>query len=406
MLRGQVIIVGAGHAGGTVACALHAAGFQGRIVVLGAERHPPYERPPLSKELLAGSLPVEKTYLKPIEWYGSAGIDLRMTTEVVAINRASRRAELSTGQWVPYDILVLATGARPRRLPLAEAVDDRIFYLRSIADSLALRARLMPGRRLAVVGAGLIGLEVASTAKKAGCHVTVLEAASRPLARVVPPDIGDYIASLHRRNGVDLRFNCGVVAIDPSPGGCLIHTTDNGSIEVDAVAVGIGVMPNQELAEQAGIVVDDGIVVDEFGETSDPAIYAVGDVTRHFNSKLGRAVRLESWQNAQNQAIAVAKVIAGGDEPYAEVPWLWTDQHGINVQVAGAPSEWTGVAYRGDATSDSFLVFQLLDKSVVGAIAVNAARDMRFARMLINSGKPIDSSVLADSSIKLPDLCR
>lgn len=406
MSHDQVVIVGAGHAGGMVGCTLHAAGFRGPIVVLGAEQHPPYERPPLSKELLAGSLPVEKTYLKPAEWYASAGINLRLTTEVAAINRASRRVELSTGQLVPYDILVLATGARPRRLPLAASLDERIFYLRDIADSLALRAQLMPGRRLAVVGAGLIGLEVASTAKKAGCDVTVLEAASRPLSRVVPSDIGDYIASLHRRNGVDLRFNCGVVAIGPSSRGCMIYTTDNSSFEVDAVAVGIGVTPNQELAAQAGIDVDDGIVVDQFGRTSDPAIYAVGDVTRHFNPKLGRALRLESWQNAQNQAIAIANIIAGGDKPYAEVPWVWTDQHGINVQVAGAPSKWNEVAYRGDANSDSFLMFQLLDKSVVGSIAINAARDMRFARMLINSGKPTDIGALTDSSIRLQELCR
>jgi NADPH-dependent 2,4-dienoyl-CoA reductase/sulfur reductase-like enzyme len=317
-----------------------------------------------------------------------------------------RNVELSNGESLTYDSLVLATGARPRQLPFGSDVNQRIFYLRDIDEALSLRAQLISSRRLAVIGAGLIGLEVASTATKMGCQVVVLEAASRPLCRIVPPDIGDYIATLHRRNGVELNFDCEVIAVEPTSNGVLVCTTEGHDIEADAVVVAIGVEPNEELAVRAGLDVNNGILVDEFGRTSDPAVYAIGDVARHFNPKLQRAVRLETWQNAQNQAVAVAKVIAGGVEPYVSVPWLWTDQHGINVQVAGAPSEWTGVAYRGNPGSDSFLMFQLLDHSVVGSISINAQREMRFARMLIESGNSIDDGALTNSNIKLQELCR
>jgi len=402
----NIVIVGAGHAGGCAAGTLRTAGFRGRIIMVGAEEFPPYERPPLSKELLAGAIPVEKTYLHAPEWYAETGIELRLLTEVLHIDRSSQRLQLSTGEALPYDAMLLTIGARPRTLTIADCNDRRIFYVRDIKDALALRDQLKPGVRLAVIGAGFIGLEIAATARKRGCTVTVLELAAQPLARVAPPQIGEYVAELHRRNGVDLQLNCSVDGISTAGQCCAIHTADGRTIDADIIAVGIGAAPNTALGANAGLTIDDGIVVDEFGRTSDPCIFAAGDVTKHFNPLLGRAIRLEAWQNAQNQAIAVAKVMAGGRDAFAEVPWLWTDQHGMNMQIAGTPTEWDQLVYRGEPSNGSFTVFQLMHKRLVGTISVNSARDMRFARMLIAGGKPVDAGALANSKTKLQDLCQ
>jgi 3-phenylpropionate/trans-cinnamate dioxygenase ferredoxin reductase subunit len=376
------------------------------VTLFGVESFPPYERPPLSKQLLAGALPVEKTYLRPPGWYAEASIDLRLNTEVLHLDRTSQRLRLSTGETVPYDALLLATGARPRKLPSVRANSQRVYYLRDINDALSLRDKFKSGTRLAIVGAGFIGLEVAATARQGGCTVVVLELASQPLARGVPPEIGAFVADLHRRQGVDLRLNCPVDGIEDTRQCCAIHTGDGSTIEVDIVVVGIGVSPNVSLGKSAGLAVDDGIVVDEFGRTSDPSIFAAGDVTKHFNPLLGRAVRLEAWQNAQNQAIAVAKIMAGGSDAYSEVPWLWTDQYEMNLQVAGMPVHWDQIIYRGDPQTGRFTAFQLADGVLVGALTANSARDMRFARTLIARGKPVERSALADAKINLQELCR
>lgn len=400
----NIVIVGAGHAGGCAAAALRASGFAGRITLIGHETHPPYERPPLSKDLLAGAMSVEKTYLCALDWYADANVDLRLGTDVHSIDRAQGRVVLSDGS-LPYDLLLLTMGARARRAAFVNAPHPSIFYLRDIANSLALRQRLVPGARLAVIGAGFIGMEIAATARKAGCDVTVLELAPQPLGRVTPPEIGTYVADLHRRNGVKLQFGCSVDAVDASDDECNIYTGGT-RIAADAIAVGIGAIPNIELAKEAGLVADDGIVVDEFGRTSDPNVFAAGDVTKHFNPLLGRAIRLEAWQNAQNQAAAVAGVIAGGSKPFAEVPWLWTDQYDMNMQVAGAPLQWDRLVYRGVPGAKNFMALQLLKNRLVGVVCVNAARDMRFARMLIASGKDVDVDLLTDEKYKMQDLCR
>jgi 3-phenylpropionate/trans-cinnamate dioxygenase ferredoxin reductase component len=401
----HVVIVGAGHAGGCAAGALRSSGFAGKVTLIGAEPFPPYERPPLSKELLLGTIPSENTYLRARHWYAKSNIDLRVMTEVTAIDRSMQRIELSNGGTIPYDALILTLGARPRVLPFADR-QPHIFYLRDIGDALALRERLQTGVRVLIIGAGFIGLEVATAARKAGCDVMVIEAASQPLARVAPAEIGAYVAELHRRNGVDLQLNCSLAAVDSSKPSCFAHTTDGRLIEADLIVIGVGAVPNVELAEAAGLAADDGIVVDQFGKTSDPSIFAAGDVTKHFNPLLDRAVRLEAWQNAQSQASAVANVVAGGAEPYAEIPWLWTNQFDVNIQLAGAPIEWDEIVYRGEPTSRSFMVFQLLDHKLVGSIGVNAGRDMRFARVLMAAGRTIQGELLADRKTTLQDLCR
>jgi NADPH-dependent 2,4-dienoyl-CoA reductase/sulfur reductase-like enzyme len=401
----HVVILGAGHAGGRAAEALRQAGHKGRVTLLGAERHPPYERPPLSKELLAGAIPHDKTYLHPASWYADQGIELKLGAKAVGIDRKAQRIALEAGDDVAYDALMLTTGARARRLPLPGGDGKRVFYLRDIDDTLALRERLTEGTRLAVIGAGFIGLEVAATARKRGVAVTILELAPQPLARVAAPEIGEFLATLHRGKGVDLRTGVKVTAIEDTGTGLRI-LTDGEPVLADYAAIGIGAQPNTELAQAAGIEVKDGILVDAFGRSSDAAIFAAGDVTRHLNPLLGRHIRLEAWQNAQNQGIAVAKAIAGGDTAFAEVPWFWTDQYEVNLQMAGAPDRWDRVIWRGEPTDPAFTVFQLLDGKVVAAVTVNNMRDMRFARMLIQSGKIVDPALLADKTAKLQDLVR
>jgi 3-phenylpropionate/trans-cinnamate dioxygenase ferredoxin reductase component len=402
----HIVIVGAGHAGGRAAEALRAAGHTGRVTLVGSEKHPPYERPPLSKELLAGAIEHAKTYLNPEAFYTEKDIGLRLGKTVGAIDRKGQRIELHDGDTIPYDALLLTTGARARRLPLPGADGERVFYLRDIDDSLALRARLTEGTRLAVIGAGFIGLEVAATARKRGAQVTVLELAPHPLARVAAPEIGQYLAALHRAKGVNLQTGVKVTAIEDTGKELRILLDGGTPVIADYAAIGIGAQPNVELAEAAGIETRDGVIVDQFGRSSDPAVFAAGDVTRHLNPLLGRHVRLEAWQNAQNQGIAIAKIIAGGAQAFTEVPWFWTDQYETNLQMAGAPDKWDRVIFRGEPTDPGFTLFQLLDGRVVAAVTVNNARDMRFGRMLIQNGKIVDPALLADKTTKLQDLVR
>ena len=402
----HILIVGAGHAGGRAAEALRAAGHDGPITLVGSERHPPYERPPLSKELLAGAVAVERTYLRPQAWYDEARIDLRLGADAVELDPKAQRVTLADGTQLPYDALLLTTGARARRLPIPGGEGPRVFYLRDIADSLALRERLAPDVRLAVIGAGFIGLEVAATACKRGAKVTVLEFAPQALGRVAPPEIAAYVERLHRSHGVDIRTGLAVTAIEDTGQDVILHIKGGERFVADYVAIGVGAVPNTELAEAAGLAVEDGIRVDEFGRTRDSAIFAAGDVTRHFNPLVGRAIRLEAWQNAQNQAIAVAKVMAGGREPFAEVPWFWTDQFDMNMQMAGAPGPSEQLVWRGEPTERAFTVFHLADGKPVIVTTVNNTRDMRFGRMLIARGQKVDPALLADKSVKLQDLCR
>jgi len=385
---------------------LRAAGHKGPVTLLGIEPHPPYERPPLSKELLQGAVPTEKTYLRPAAWYAEHEVDLRLGAEAVEIDRAAGRVRLADGESVAYDSLLLTTGARPRLLRIPGGEGPRVFYLRDIADSLRLRERLVPDVRFAVIGAGFIGLEVAATAKKRGAAVTVLELAPQVLARVTPPEIADYVGDLHRRNGVVLRTGVAVTAIEESGDHLVIVLKDGERIEADYAAVGIGAVPNIELAQAAGILCEDGVQVDQFGHSSDDRIFAAGDVTRHFNPLVGRYIRLEAWQNAQNQGIAVAKVMAGGTQPFAEVPWFWTDQFDMNLQMAGAPERWDELVFRGEPAERSFTAFHLAGDKVVAVTTVNAIRDMRFGRMLIERGRVVDRALLADKSVKLQDLTK
>jgi NADPH-dependent 2,4-dienoyl-CoA reductase/sulfur reductase-like enzyme len=399
----RIVIVGAGQAGGRAAETLRAAGFQGSVVLVGEETLPPYERPPLSKDVLAGKAAPETTFLRPAESYAELGVELRLGVRVHAINPKSRQVQLGDASALPYDRLLLATGARARRLAIAGADSPEIHHVRDMADSLRLRTALSPDARVLIIGAGFIGLEVAATARVAGCAVTVLESAPHPLARVAPPEIGAFFTELHRAQGVDLRMGSSVTAIEPGRPS-LAYTNAGEAIEADIIVIGVGALPNTELAEEAGLDVADGIVTDSFCRTSDPAIFAAGDATRHLNPLLGRHIRLEAWQNAQNQAIAAARTMAGQPTEHAEIPWFWTDQYDVNMQFAGAPLSWDQIVWRGPPAAKRSSAFLLREGVAVGGICINNGREMRPIRQLIAAARATDPAALADPAVKLVEL--
>ena len=393
-----IVVVGAGHAGGRAVEALRAAGHDGPLTLIGSELHPPYERPPLSKEWLQpdSGEPLAPALLHPGDWYVGQRIELMAGRTVRAIERDRHQVVLDDGATVRYDRLLLTTGARARRLAVPGADNPHTFYLRDVDDAKAIETRLRPGQRLVVIGAGLIGLEIAAAAIRRRMSVTVLEYGQRPLARIEPPEIGQFFATLHRREGVELRTGIAVEALDAGPDGVFVVSSTGERYAADTVVAGIGSTPNTELAEHAGLKVEDGILVDAWGRTSDPSIYAAGDATRHFNPLLGRPVRLETWHNAQSQPVAVARAMLGDERPYAEVPWFWTDQFGFNVQMAGMPEEGDEAVTRGQPFTAGFIRFWLRNGTPVGAVALNNGRDMRFARQLIAAQCTVDAAALAD----------
>ena len=400
------VIVGAGQAGGRAAEAMRACGFAGRIVLIGEEPHVPYERPPLSKQVLLGEAEPSSTHLLPAESYAEQRIELRLGARVVAIDRGVARVELGDGSAEPYNKLLLTTGSRVRRPPLPGIELGGVHALRGIEDSLAIRDALVRDARIVIVGGGYIGLEVAAAARVRECRVTVIEMLDSLLARVMTPDMGAYFARLHRDRGVVLCLGTGVAAFEGAEKVERVRLADGSILTADAVIVAVGIDPDTELAQAAGLEIGDGIVVDAFGRTSDPKIFAAGDVTEHPNPFLGRRVRLESWQNAQNQAIAAAQAMCGDSEPYAEIPWFWSDQYDINLQMLGLPDAESESVRRGELGSPAFTVFYLSEDRVIAATAINSAPDIAVARRLIERKRRIDPKRLADPDTALRALLR
>ncbi len=402
--RPTFVVIGAGQAGGRAAEAMRAAGFAGRIVVVGAENHVPYERPPLSKRVLTGEDGPETTHLHDAAFYRENAIELRLGTRATAIDCAAKRVDLSDGDALAYDKLLIATGAAVRRLAVPGSELEGIHYLRTIEDSLAIRARLGADAGVVIVGGGYIGLEVAAAARSRGCRVTVLEMEDVPMSRVVAPEIGRFFADVHRERGVDVRTGVTVGGFEGSGRVERVVCRDGTVFLADVVAAGIGIIPDTALAEAAGLAVDDGIVVDAYGQTSDTSVFAAGDVANHPTPPAGRRVRLESWQNAQNQAIAVARAMCGTRAPYAEVPWVWSDQYDLNLQMVGVPERWDRLVFRGEVAQRAFSVFYLNEGAVVAANAVNAPRDVRYARKMIEEGSRVEPAALADRDVPLRTL--
>ncbi|RQU81048.1 pyridine nucleotide-disulfide oxidoreductase [Burkholderia cenocepacia] len=396
------VIVGAGHAARRTAEALRERDAAARIVMIGAERELPYDRPALSKDALLTDGGEQRAFIRDAAWYDAQRIELRLGTRVDAIERDARRVRLDDGASLPYGKLVLATGSRVRTF--GGAIDEgvAVHYVRTVDDARALRAQLAPGRRMAVLGGGFIGLEVAAAARQLGCDVTVIDPAARLLQRALPEVVGAYARRLHDARGVNFQMATLPRAIRRAPGGGAIVETDRGDVPADIVVVGIGVVPNVELAQAAGLDVDNGIRVDAGCRTADPAIFAAGEVTMHFNPLLGRHVRIESWQVAENQPVVAAANLLGADERYAELPWLWSDQYDCNLQMLGLFGSERTIVVRGDPASGPFTVFGLGDDGkIVAVAAANLGRDIGASRRLIAAGAVPDPVKLADPAVNL-----
>ena len=403
--RQTFVIAGAGQAGGEIAAELRKQGFAGRVVIIGEEPHIPYKRPPLSKAYFAGQAKLESLYVLPRASLDKVNIEFVGNTRVEKIDRNSKTVSLSNGEGLAYDKLALTIGGRARPLNLPGANRPNVHLLRTITDVDAIRARQAPGKRMVVIGGGFIGLEVAASGRKVGLEVTVLEGLPRVLARVTVPEVSAFFERIHREAGVDLRTGVQVTALEGEPDVTHVVLDGGERIPADFVVIGVGLIPNTELAQQTGLDVDNGIVVDEHTRTSDPDIHAAGDCTNHPNAFLGRRVRLESVQNAMEQARAAARNMLGQDEPYRAVPWFWSDQYELKLQMAGLSAGFDQMVLRGDPkTQRSFAVFYLHEGHLIAADTVGRPQDFMFAKKLVASRTRLDPAQLADESVALKTL--
>lgn len=401
-------IVGAGHAGGRAAQELRACGWRGRIVLIGAEPHPPYERPPLSKGVLTGERSAAQCRLRDAQAWAADRIE-RIVATVERIEPHAREVRVSGGHVFGYDALLLATGGRARRLAIPGAALDGVFALRTLDDAAALGARLVPDARIVLIGGGFIGLEVAASARQRGCRVTVLDAAPRLLGRAVPATIATRVHALHDARGVAIRLNRTPVAIERTAGGALAVVLDDGdTLIADTVVAGIGIEPADELARDAGLAVERGIVVNAQLETSARGIYAAGDVAVFPSALSGQPVRQETWHGAETQAHVAARNMLGAGEPYRDTPWFWSDQYDAQLQVAGEPALGTRSVARvlGDDAEIHFHFdarARLVAASGFGR-AAGFVKDMRVARMLVERGADVTPAAVADVDVKLKSL--
>ncbi|HEY3483072.1 MAG TPA: FAD-dependent oxidoreductase [Streptomyces sp.] len=407
MAQPTYLIAGASLAGAKAAEALRGHGFDGRIVLVGQEPERPYERPPLSKGYLQGKQEREKIYVHPPRWYADHDVDLRTGTAVTGIDPERRTAAVSGGEVISYDKLLLTTGASPRRLPVPGAGLEGVLYLRSVQDCERVKQTLTTASRVAFIGGGWIGLEVAAAAREAGVEVIVLEADPLPLGRVLGPQIAPVFADLHRDHGVDLRVNAQAGAILGKQGKAAgVRLADGTVIEADAVVVGIGATPNTALAAGAGLKVENGVVVNGSLRTSHPDIYAAGDVANAFHPLLGKHIRVEHWANALHQPETAARSMLGQPASYDRVPYFFTDQYDLGMEYAGytEPGGYDGVVVRGDLGRREFIAFWLGDGHVLAGMNVNIWDVNDAIQSLVRSGRPVDRAALADPGTPLDQL--
>ncbi|MDL9981102.1 NAD(P)/FAD-dependent oxidoreductase [Microbacterium sp. ASV49] len=402
----HLVIVGGGLAAGSAAETLRAEGFDGDVTIVAAEQHPPYQRPPLSKGYLAGKEGADAVILHPAEWYADNGIGLRTGTVATALDPAAHRLELAGGESLGYDAVLLATGASPRRLPISGADLPGVHTLRRIEDSDALHAELKDGgRRLVMIGSGWIGLEVAATAREFGNEVTVLERDPVPLAAALGAELGNVFARMHREHGVDLRLSVGVEAI-AGDGRATVVVVDGETVPADLVLVGVGAVPNIELAEAAGLDIQNGILVDASLRTSAPDVFAAGDVANAYHPVIQRHLRSEHWANALNAGPVAARAMLGQHVVFDDIPYFYTDQYDLGMELSGyAPlMSQAQLVIRGDLEGREFIAFWVDGGRVVGGMNVNVWDVNETVQALIRSGEPVDAGALADPSVSLESL--
>lgn len=403
MSQRAVVILGAGHAGGSVAALLRQYGHQGPITLVGDEPIAPYQRPPLSKAWLKGEADAEGLALKPLEFYAANGIDFRVGSTAVALDPRARGVKLSDGASLSYDALILATGARAISLPVEGADLDGVLSLRTAADAEALKARLGPGKTLVVVGGGYIGLEVAASGRVLGAEVVVVEREDRVLARVACKTLSDFFQAYHVKQGVRLELEASVVGFGGDGGKVrAVRLGDGREIPCDVVVVGVGARPNDELAAKAGLECADGVVVDlDARSVSDPNVFAIGDVARRPLPIYQRLFRLESVPNALEQAKQAAAAIVGRPRPPAECPWQWSDQYDLKLQIAGYALDNDNVVVRGDPQAGRFAVFYLKGDVVRSVAAVNSPPEFMMGKQLVLTGAPVDKIKLSDATVSM-----
>ncbi|PHR62519.1 MAG: pyridine nucleotide-disulfide oxidoreductase [Robiginitomaculum sp.] len=403
-MKKGTIIVGAGQAGAQAATSLRQFGYDLPIVMIGDEPDAPYQRPPLSKTYLAGSTNAAELGLKPEAFWSTQNIELRLGQSVEQIDPTGKKVRLSDDGWLAFSDLILATGARPRLLPVPGAELDNIFVLRTLADADALKAAFGQDKKLVIIGGGYVGLECAATAIKAGMSVTLLEAEPRLLARVAGEQLSDFFADVHRKAGVDIRLDERAIAFGGEGAVRSVTLQSGEELDADLVLVGIGVIANEELAAECGLACDNGIVVDDLCRTSNPNIYAIGDVSRHPNQIFAQNLRLESVHNAIEQGKTAASNIAGRPKPYNQAPWFWSDQYDLKLQMVGLSSGYDQVVIRGDISKRAFAVFYLKNDVMIACDAVNSPAEYMGSRLMIGGQMTVDPALLKNTDLPMKEL--
>jgi len=402
---GTFVVVGAGLAAASAASTLRAEGFGGRLVLVGDEKELPYERPPLSKEYLRGESEFDAAVVRPEGWYRDNDVELRLGVRAEAIDAGARTVDAG-GDRIPFDALLLATGGRNRAVPFPGADLDGVLQLRTVLDADRIRTAAAGGARVAIVGAGFIGLEVAASLRSLGAGVDVVEVFARPLERVLGAEVGAVFEGVHRDHGVVFHMGEHVERLEGGRRVERLVTSEGTTVECDLAVVGIGIQPNVELAAAAGLDVDNGVLVDAGLATSAPGVFAAGDVANHAHPLFGRRIRVEHYDNAIKQGTAVARAMLGGSEPFADPHWFWSDQYEHDLQYVGFADRWDEIVVRGSLEERSFVAFYLRDGIVDGVGGLGRGREVRRSRELVRARRPVDPALLRDEDVDLKTLAR
>ena len=399
------VIVGASHAAAMLAPSLRQQGWQGRIIVIGAEASIPYHRPPLSKDYLAGAKSLEEILIRPAKVYEKSEVEFILETSVESIDRDNKTVRLSNNETLSYDKLALTVGSKVRKVNLPGVDLDGVFYLRDLKDVERISAHISPGANAVIVGGGYIGLETAAVLNRKGMNVTVLEMMERVLQRVTAPALSEFYTRIHEEEGVNIRCGIGVTGFKGNGRVSKVLCSDGSEFSADLVIIGVGILPNTELAAAAGLQVDNGIVVNARAQTSDPDIFAAGDCTFHHNPVYDRWVRLESVQNATDQSRVIAGAACGKEMSYNTVPWFWSEQYDLMLQIAGLSQGYDEIITRGDpGNGRSFAAFYLRAGRVIAVDAVNRPQEFMFTKKLIPAQKTMDKEKLADADVPIKEL--